>query len=613
MQQDTDINVDQRANDTISLDTTMTPKERIPEVSVETPRVEKAVGKRLIESAADFKIAVAQISTDPAAFKENTAKIIENIQEAKRRGAKLVVFPELTIPGYASFDLLFYKTYIDDNLSALNEVMRATAGITAVVGFVDRDRGQVRSGGRPVLYNSAAIMRDGELLAIQDKTLFPNYDIFWEDRYFSPARGVKVFDVEGVKFGAEICEDLWKEGYNTDPTQRLIQLGAEAIINLSASPFHLGKLNPRRELIERSVQQHNVPFIYANLVGSFDGYEGEVVFDGRSIVMGRQAKLLGLGKGFAEDLLVVDLHSQKELLFPDIYQTEELHDALVLGIKDYFRRIGSARQANFKRAIIGLSGGIDSAVVAALAVEALGKEKVLGITMPSKYSSKETRDDARILAENLGIQFKTVPIEKNHTSFLDTIREADPEVAALPENVAEENIQARDRMRILMYYANKIGGLVLNTGNKTEIALDNCTLYGDMVGGFSVMQDVDKDRVYALAEYINKKFGFDVIPRATIERVPSAELKANQSDAAHMGAAPQVIAPLVRGIIEEGLSLTEAKDRFKGEFSEALIDRAWMLLDRSEYKRRQAAPSIRVTPRAFGVGRRVPMNHGFRG
>lgn len=579
---------------------------------VDVPEAAKAVSHGLLKTHGEYRVAVAQITTDPGAIEKNTEKIIEYISHARSRGARLVVFPELAIPGYCSMDLLWNQEYLSANLAALQKVRAASAGITVIVGFVDVDIEKPRSGGRPTLYNSAAVIHDGKILGIQDKTLLPNYDIFFEDRYFSPPRSQRAIEAGGIRIGTEICEDLWTEGYTTNPTETLVKDGAELIVNLSASPFHMGKLPIRHELISSTASVHHVPFIYTNLVRSFDGFEGEVVFDGRSIVMGQSGELQALGSGFKEDLLIVDLYPEQKLELPEVEPVAELHDALVLGIRDYFRRVGAVEKANFKAAFIGLSGGIDSALVAALAVEALGKDKVIGVTMPSQYNSAETKSDAVLLAERLGIAIKTLPIQGQVDACLEALNQ-DQDLSERQGGVADENVQARLRMINLMYYANKMQGLVLNTGNKTELALDNCTIYGDMVGGFSVLGDVDKDRVYELSRYVNRKAGTDLIPVSTIDRVPSAELKPNQVDANVMGADPSVIAPLVRTIIQDGLSFSQALSRFSGEFDADLIRNTYRKLDRSEWKRRQAAPAIRVTSHAFGNGRRVPMSHGFIG
>ncbi len=580
----------------------------LADLSVATPRAAEKVKESLVSTQQSYRVAVAQISTDPGAIEKNTQKIIEQICKAREQGAKLIVFPELTIPGYLAMDLLKRPAFLLQNKQALQQIRHATEGITAIVGFADFDPNKFGPDGRPLVYNSAAVIHDGKILSVQDKTLLPEYDIFFERRYFAPARESKIVSIDGLKIGTEICEDLWTNGYSQDPTKSLVDQGADLIVNLSASPFHIGKLPVRHELIRKTASNNHVPFIYANLVGSFDGHEGEVVFDGRSIVMKPNGTLQALGKGFQEELMMVDIFGAQEIELPKIEEVAELHDALVLGIKDYFRRLGPS----FKKAIIGLSGGIDSALVAALAVEALGPDKVLGITMPTRFNKEETKLDAKILAENLGIEFRTSPIEETFKTELATFQ-SDPDIAARSADTTEENFQARIRMMRLMAYANKLGGIVLNTGNRTELALDNMTIYGDMVGGFSVLGDVDKDRVFDLCRYINLRAGREVIPQTTIDRIPTAELKEGQTDAMVMGDDPQRLAPMMREIIEEDLCFSEALSKFRDQFSEELIDSSFNRLDRSEWKRRQAAPSIRVTKHTFGDGRRVPMGHKFKG
>ena len=581
-----------------------------PGTCADIPESAKAVSRSLVETHQQYRVAVAQISTDPGNIVWNTKKIIHYIDEARKNGAQAVSFPELAVTGYCAMDLLWDKDYLAANLAALHKIREASAGITVVVGFVDVDPTETLPGGRPKIYNSAAVLHDGKVIGVQDKTLLPNYGIFSEQRYFAPPRQSQVFRVDGVTLGVEICEDLWSEGYREDPTDKLVKAGAEVIVNLSASPFHLGKLPVRHELLTATAREHQVPMVYANLVGAYDGYDGQVVFDGRSMIVNASGDLTKMGRGFKEQLIFQDVFAKQAVELPEVEEVAELHDALVLGIRDYFYRVGSIDKGNFKHAFIGLSGGIDSAVVAALAVKALGADKVVGISLPSRYNSDETKSDARQLAENLGIWFKEMSIEKQFSACLETFAE-DDELMSRPEGVADENVQARLRMIDLMYYANRTSGLVLNTGNKTELALDNCTIYGDMVGGFSVLGDVDKDRVFALARYINRRAEIDIIPLTTIEREPSAELKPGQVDANVMGARPEVIAPMVRAIIEGNLALSDSLIAFGAEFGEELITRTYRLLDRSEWKRRQAGPGIRVTPQAFGIGRRMPISHGF--
>jgi NAD+ synthase (glutamine-hydrolysing) len=555
----------------------------------------------------DLKVAICQIKTLPGKISHNAALIKDYIEKARKLGANLAVFPELTIPGYASMDLLLNEEYLLANIKALKDIALSCKDISAIIGFADYQPGQLRAGEKPCIYNSAAFIKNTEILGVQDKTLHPDYNIFFENRYFAPSRGTKTFTVNNTIVGIEICEDLWTEGYNLaiTPTEKLKQLGAELIINISASPFHINKFKSRFEIISKTAKETQTPFIYCNLTGSYDGFEGEIVFDGRSLCLNSKQKLNKICKSFEEDIQLCLPFSEDTCDIPEFEETSELYAALVLGINDYFIRLDPEQKL---KAIIGLSGGIDSALVAALAVKALGPSRVLGITLPSRFNSDATRSDAKVVASNLNINFLEIPIEEQYQGILNSLT-AHEIVKNLPAGVAEENIQARVRMINLMYFANKLGGVVLNTGNKTELALDNCTIYGDMVGGFSVLGDVDKDRIYSLANFINKES--EIIPSSTIKRIPTAELRANQADSQVMGAEPALIAPFVREIIENNLTPKQTKERFKNSLDDKLIHRIFNQLDRSEWKRRQAAPSIRVTPMAFGNGRRIPMNHGF--
>ncbi len=580
-------------------------------VEVDVPIAAAQVADDLQRTGKHLKVAMAQITTYPGQIAYNTAKIISCITKAREAGASLVVFPEMTIPGYAAMDLLFREDYIKANLQALKEIQAASKGIAVIVGFADVVKNTRRPGGRPELHNAAAIISDGEILHVQDKQLHPNYNIFFEDRYFAPMRERKVVEIAGVKVGVEICEDLWNEEYSDNPTASLVDDGAEIIVNLSASPFHIGKLPVRAGLIQQKCAAHQKPFIYTNLVGSFDGYEGDVVFDGQSMLFSEQGTLSAIGKPFGEEIIVTDVHTPQAVAMPEVSEIEDLRQALVLGIREYFQRLDMARTTREPmKAVIGVSGGIDSALVAALAVEALGADRVCGVTMPSVYSSGETKGDAYRLAEALGMALREMPIQGSFDQVLGDLGR-DCELAERGGGVADENVQARLRMMILMYYANALHGVVLNTGNKTELALNNCTIYGDMVGGFSVLGDVDKDRVFALARHMNQRAGREIIPVSTIERVPSAELKPNQVDAQVMGADPQKIAPVVRAVLDENLLPEEAVGRFGELIPPPVICGIYRKLDESEWKRRQASPGIRVTPAAFGNGRRVPIGHGF--
>ncbi|MBI2596033.1 NAD+ synthase [Candidatus Daviesbacteria bacterium] len=545
-----------------------------------------------------MKIEIAQITTDPGRFEENSKKIISAIKKAQANSADVVIFPELTIPGYMSLDLMLNKNYLEENKKWLGQIIDQTKGITVLVGFIDFEE-KLGPDGTPVRYNSAAIITDGQLVGVEDKTLLPDYDVFYENRYFKTARGRKVYEISGVKVGIEICEDLWDEKYPTKVARDLVSKGAQLLINISASPFYVGKRMVREKLIKKVVEKYNVPFVYTNLVGGQDGYDGELIYDGQSMVFNKIGELVGLGKAFDEDIFLADLEHCSKVTPPKFNAVEELHNALALGIKDYFRRTG------FKKAFIGLSGGIDSAVVAALAVRALGRENVTGVGMPSCYSSKGSVEDAKKLAKNLRIDFKLLPIGQVFESFEQILKK---DFQNLEKDVTEENMQARIRGVILMAFANKFGALVLSTGNKTETALGYTTLYGDMCGGLAVIADVSKLKVYDLARFINGAVEGGVIPRSIIDKAPSAELRENQTDEESLGPY-KLVSPLVDEIIEDGKTVKELLKKYPKE----LVDKIFYRIAAAEYKRRQAPPGIKVTKKAFGIGRRVPISHGFKG
>lgn len=548
------------------------------------------------------KLAVAQISTDPGNIKENTEKIIGFIEKSIKEGSKIIVFPELAIPGYMSLDLMLNKEFINSNLQALDKIAKSSENVLVIVGFINQDKNKIGSDGTPLRYNSAAIISNGKVIDIVDKTLLPDYDVFFENRYFNQGRNKKIIEFETVKLGIEICEDLWDENYPIKVSEDLIKMGADILVNISGSPFYLGKRFDREKLVKKISKTYTIPFIYVNTVGVQDGYDGELVFDGQSMVFNKSGDLIYLGKQFKEELFFVDLddlNKKNQLKLPEYSPIAELFDALVLAIKGYFRR------TNFKKAFIGISGGIDSAVVTSLAVNALGKENVVGIFMPSPFSSKRSLKEAKKITENLGIKLEIISINNTYSTILSSLKK---EFNGLPSDVTEENIQARIRGMILMAHANKFMGLVISTANKTETALGYTTLYGDMCGAIAPLADVSKLKVYELAEFINKKAKKEIIPKTTIERIPTAELRDNQTDEESLGGSYELISPLVDEIIEEGRSSLELSKKYPKE----LIDRVFNLINISEYKRRQAAPAVKVTKKAFGLGRRIPIAHSFK-
>ncbi len=548
-----------------------------------------------------IRLAIAQISTDPGQIPQNTQKIIEYIDKAKRAGAEIIVFPELAIPGYMSLDLILSKDFVQDNLRALDKIKQNTKDILVVVGFIDQDKTQIGTDGDLKRYNSAAIIFNGELKMAQDKTLLPNYDVFFENRYFAQGREKKLIDFRGLKLGIQICEDLWDENYPVKISEDLTKKGADILINISCSPFYLGKRVDRERLIKKVSVSFKTPFIYVNCIGVQDGYDGELIFDGESIVCDYQGKLISLGKKFEEQLLYINSNDlfneynqaeQTDSLTP----SEELFSALVLGIRDYFRR------TEFTKAFIGLSGGIDSAVTAVLAVNALGVKNVVGIYMPSVFSSKDSERDCRLLAKNLGIKLEEIPINDIYNQTLTTLSK---KFDKLPFDTTEENIQARIRGMVLMAHANKFNGLVIITANKTETALGYTTLYGDMCGAIAPISDVSKIKVYELANLINETSKKEIIPQTTIDRNPTAELRPNQTDEESLGGSYKLISPLVDEIIEERKTILELEKRYPRK----LVTKVVNLINKSEYKRRQAAPGIKTTKKSFGIGRRIPISY----
>lgn len=541
-----------------------------------------------------MKICVAQINTTVGDIPGNTAIILERIAAAKRLRADLVVFPELTITGYPPRDLLHTPSFVDANLAALDRIAHAAIGIGVVVGFVGRNTART---GRPV-HNSAALLADGTIRHTQHKTLLPTYDVFDEARYFAPARTHDVVKFRGVRIGLSICEDCWYpyefvEGrrlYAINPMAKLKAAGAQLVVSLSASPFTVGKAAIRTELLARAAMEFNYPIVYANLVGGND----DLVFDGRSVAMNARGRIVREGKLFADDLFAVTLDALRNSTprrAREPAAIAQVHDALVLGLKDYMAKCG------FREVVIGLSGGIDSAVVAALAVAALGPHAVRGYSMPSPYSSEGSRRDAAAVAANLNIPCESLPIDAIYAVYRKALRS---EASHIPD-LADENLQARIRGTLLMTMSNRTGAIVLSTGNKSELAVGYCTLYGDMVGGLALISDVPKTMVYALAAWINRDR--EIIPRAIFTKPPSAELRPNQTDQDTLPPY-DVLDAILKAYVEEQHSIDEiVAAGFARPLVEAIIGR----VNRNEYKRRQAAPGIKVTSTAFGLGRRFPI------
>ena len=552
-----------------------------------------------------MRIALAQTNPTIGDIPHNCRKIVEFAQRAREQGAALCVFPELSITGYPPKDLLLKPQFIDDNMRALSIVAGHVKGIDTIVGYAQRNLDAV---GRP-LRNAVAVLRDGKVVSRHFKTLLPTYDIFDESRYFEPGPPdelANIVTLGDLQAGLTICEDLWNDKsmvarqlYHQNPITALHAAGAQVLINTSASPFVVGKHDFRLKLFASQAQITHLPLIYVNQVGGND----ELVFDGNSAVFDSAGRVVAQAKDFAEDLLIVDLDNKG---MPSAGRMEHyrqgvdsIYEALVMGLRDYARKCG------FKTVVLGLSGGIDSALVCALAADALGAENVTGVAMPSRFSSDHSIADARQLAHNLGVKFSIIPVETGHLAFEQMLCAS---FAGLESGLAEENVQARIRGVLLMALSNKFNHLLLTTGNKSEVATGYCTLYGDMAGGLAVISDVPKMVVYELAELVNKKAGRDVIPRNTITKPPSAELRPNQTDQDSLPPYDVLDAILYRYVEEE----KGAPQIIAEGFDPATVMRIVKLIDHSEYKRRQAAPAIKVTSRAFGSGRRMPIAQNYR-
>jgi len=526
-------------------------------------------------------------------FDGNRNIILSALNEARKCSADVALFPEMATTGYPPMDLLFHKSFIDANLAIVDDIVSASErfpGMLIVLGFVERT-----DAGRRKLRNSAAVIADGRLIGTQAKTLLPTYDVFDEARYFDPACGWRIFEFSGVKLGVSICEDLWDEGYETKVIPSLKLLGADVVVNINASPYYVGKFFERHELIQRHVRESGMPIVYLNLIGGQD----ELIFDGASMAVARDGRLCAVGRWFEEDSLVVELSDESmdlegEAELPNFDKEKELFGALTLGTRDFVRKLG------FEKVCIGLSGGIDSSVVAVIAAYALGKENVLGVAMPSKISSSHSLEDARLLAKNLGIDFAVFEIEE---SVELSSRRYSKVFGEYKVKETRENLQARERGKILMEIANDQRRLVLTTGNKTEYALGYATLYGDMAGALAPIGDLSKLEVYALARWINDNLG-EPIPARVLTKTPSAELSLGQIDPFDY----EIVSPLVDLMVEEGLSSAEVIER---GYPADEVKRCERLLFASEHKRWQSAPALKVTKKAFGIGRKMPIVNRF--
>jgi NAD+ synthase (glutamine-hydrolysing) len=573
-----------------------------------------------------LRIGLAQINTTVGDLKGNTEKILDHMEKTKGLGVDLVTFPELAITGYPPEDLLLRPQFLDENLKCLNIIVEACSDLCAVVGFVDK---------KDDIYNAAAIINDGELISIYHKTYLPNYGVFDENRYFQSGTDIQVFGLRDTVFGISICEDIWYPG---DPSAAQSIVGdAELIVNISASPYHAEKVNSRQRMLATRAADNSVIMAFNNLVGGQD----ELIFDGASMIFSPTGSLLHQGKQFEEDLLVADLNfdavfrqrihdprRRKEKLnrltrqdrvkkialkntpsktkqplphrqAKTLSLKEEIYRALTLGVGDYVRKNG------FKQVVLGLSGGIDSSLVASIAVDALGEQNVIGVTMPSPYSSSHSTEDAQILADNLGIKFLNIPIVEAIQAYEKMLAEA---FQGSKPDLTEENLQARIRGNILMALSNKYGWLVLTTGNKSETSVGYSTLYGDTAGGFAVIKDVPKTLVYELATWRNGTGKKEIIPSRVITKPPSAELRPDQKDTDSLPPY-EILDPILQAYVEEDRDIDEIINM---GFEEQVVKDVINLVDINEYKRRQSPPGVKITSRALGKDRRLPISNRYR-
>jgi NAD+ synthase (glutamine-hydrolysing) len=555
-----------------------------------------------------IRIACAQINTTVGDFQNNANKIIYYIDEARKKNVDIVLFPECSVTGYPPEDLIHKKDFVKQSEEIIKTIKEHTKNITAVIGFIHSEKNEV--------YNSAVVIDNCKILGIYSKQELPNYGVFDEKRYFSSGKKIVIIKHEKISLGLSVCEDIWVEdGF----CSRLNKSGVDILLNLSASPYYAGKQYIREKIVKKCMSNKISYACYCNAIGGQD----ELVYDGGSFILGQNNKFYARAKQFEEDLIIADLDIKKTKTLKKNKDTvilnlplkknekckiekriekinepiEEIYNALVLGTKDYIFKNG------FKKAVIGLSGGIDSSLVACIAAKAIGKENVLGVTMPTRFSSQGTQDDSKILARNLGINFYSINIEELYKNYLETLADV---FDSMHPDVTEENIQARIRGNILMSLSNKFGCIVLATGNKSEISTGYCTLYGDMAGGFSVIKDVPKTLVYKLCEFINKKE--KMIPQSVISRAPSAELRDNQTD-------QDTLPPydLLDDILEQYVEQDKSLENIKVQgASLEIIKKVIRMVDLNEYKRRQASPGIKITPKAFGRDRRLPITNLFR-
>lgn len=539
-----------------------------------------------------LRVGLCQINTVVGDLDGNVARILESIKEASAHECDLAVFPELTITGYPPEDLLLKPGFVADNLVALKRVAEVTGElpVTVIIGFVDGDE---------QLFNAAAVCRNGGVADIYRKRLLPNYAVFDEQRYFTPGQGdLSLFEAAGLQVGVSICEDVWSQ---SGPVRQLVDQGAQVVVNLNASPFHVGRVEQREAMLASRSADNSCALVYVNQVGGQD----ELVFDGASMVFDASGTLIARAPQFVEHFQVVEIDVDAGRgvvgdISPRSDSVEEVYQALVLGTRDYVTKNG------FTDVLIGMSGGIDSSLVAVVAADALGSNHVHGVSMPSRFSSQGSKDDAADLAQRLGMSLRTIPIEPAHHALLTMLH---PALGERPPNLTEENLQSRIRGVILMALSNEYGWMVLTTGNKSEMAVGYSTLYGDTAGGFAVIKDIPKTLVYQLCRYRNERAGRDLISEDVLTKAPSAELRADQRDDQSLPPY-EILDPIIEAYVEQDLTRTQLE---QAGFDPALVARITHLIDIAEYKRRQSPPGVRVTTKAFGKDRRLPITNRYNG
>jgi NAD+ synthase (glutamine-hydrolysing) len=569
-----------------------------------------------------MKISLVQISPVTGDLIGNKERIVKEIELARDKGANLIIFPEMALTGYCISDLVEDNLFIERNKEILLEIAKETKDVAVVIGFIDYDKNKKNNDGRIRKYNAAALIQNGKLIGTAHKTLLPNYRYFDDKRYFTPGEERKpltlIINNKEIKLGISICEDMWDKDYDIKPITELAHKGADIILNINASPFYPGKINEREEIIKQHIKNTGLPFVYVNTVGSADNGKNIIPFDGQSLVYNSKGELIAIGKKFEEENLIVDLETPTTIIKPAVNREKDIFEALVMSVKDY------AKQTGFTRAILPLSGGIDSALGLVITTEAFGKENVIAFNLPSKFNTSTTRNIALELAKNLGVEYRIIPIQDIDDKLREVFISNNHEIK---NKGAKENLHARIRGILMMLESNDTNTLLISNGNKTEIALGYSTLYGDMCGGISVIGDLSKTDVYKVSEYINLRYSKEIIPKEAFTIKPSAELSEGQYDPFDYS----IVSPLVDLLVEERNSPKEIVDKFKNKnlgkkfedtevykkynlsAFENLVYDTYKMLRRSVYKRLQGPPIIAVTGRSFGFDLRETLINKWEG